>query len=111
MPSPVTDADELTLVELMKAYQAGDLGAFERLYAALVDDVGRYFSNATRNRGMAEDLVQDTFLEMHRARRTYNPPLPVRPWVFGIARNVLARSRRTAWIRERTSTAPIEDEL
>jgi len=38
--------------------------------------------------------VQDLFLEIHRSRRTYTPPLPVRPWVFGIARNVLARSHR-----------------
>ena len=36
---------------------------------------------------------------MHRSRRTYTPPLPVRPWIFGIARNVAARSRRAAYLR------------
>jgi RNA polymerase sigma-70 factor, ECF subfamily len=90
-------SDERRLVELMVAYQSGDLSAFEQLYAALVEDLRRYFLKVQRDRAAAHDLVQDTFLEMHRSRRTYTPPLPVRPWAFGIARNVLARSRRAAW--------------
>jgi RNA polymerase sigma-70 factor, ECF subfamily len=92
-PPPDTSIEE-ELVRLMVAYQAGDLGAFEELYAALADDVRRYFARV--HPGAAGDLVQDMFLELHRSRRTYTPPLPVRPWVFGIARNVLARSRRAA---------------
>lgn len=83
----------------MVAYQAGDLSAFEQLYSLLVDDVRRYFARAQRELGAAHDLVQDTFLEIHRSRRTYTPSLPVRPWVFGIARNVLARARRAASLR------------
>jgi len=94
--SPTERAD---LVALMEAYQAGELGAFEQLYAALVDDVQRYFSRVCRDSALAGDLVQDTFLELHRSRRTYTPPLPVRPWVFGIARHVLARSRRAGQAR------------
>jgi RNA polymerase sigma-70 factor, ECF subfamily len=91
VPEPVPDP---ALVDLMIAYQAGDLTGFERLYAALADDARRYFVRAVRDPALANDLVQDLFLELHRARRTYTPPLPVRPWVFGIARNVVARSRR-----------------
>lgn len=97
------DARERRLAELMIAYQKGDLAAFEQLYALLVDDVRRYFAKAQRDRSLAHDLVQDMFLEMHRSRRTYAPPLPVRPWVFGIARNVLARSRRAAHLRPQGS--------
>jgi RNA polymerase sigma-70 factor (ECF subfamily) len=92
-------ADEGALVALMIAYQAGDLAAFEQLYAILVDDVRRYFARIHRDHGVAGDLAQDVFLELHRARRTYTPPLPVRPWVFGIARNVAARMRRAARAR------------
>jgi DNA-directed RNA polymerase specialized sigma24 family protein len=46
---------------------------------------------------------------MHRSRRTYTPPLPVRPWVFGIARNVLARSRRAAQLRPQALPASTLD--
>jgi RNA polymerase sigma-70 factor (ECF subfamily) len=101
-------ADEGALVALMIAYQAGDLAAFEQLYAALVEDVRRYFARTHRDHGAAGDLVQDLFLELHRARRTYAPPRPVRPWVFGIARNVAARSRRAA--RARQAHAPVDAE-
>jgi len=90
--NPSTDESEL--VALMVAYQNGDLGAFERLYALLADEVRRYFAKRHRDGAVANDLLQDMFLEMHRSRRTYTPPLAVRPWIFGIARNVSARSRR-----------------
>jgi RNA polymerase sigma-70 factor (ECF subfamily) len=97
--SSMLEADERRLAELMSAYQQGDLAAFEQLYALLVDGVRRYIAKVHRDQGPVHDLVQDTFLELHRSRRTYTSPLPVRPWVFGIARNVVARSRRAAQLR------------
>jgi RNA polymerase sigma-70 factor (ECF subfamily) len=105
MSDPGTDPrrdDEEELVRLLAAYQAGELAAFERLYATLAGELRRYFmASVGVPEGAAQDLVQDTFLEIHRSRHTYTPPLPVRPWVFGIARNVLGRHRRTAWRRSR----------
>jgi len=89
-----TKPEESRLTQLMIAYQAGDLGAFEQLYAILADEARRYFARTHRDRGVVHDLVQDLFLEIHRSRRSYTPPLPVRPWIFGIARNVSARNRR-----------------
>jgi RNA polymerase sigma-70 factor (ECF subfamily) len=94
--------DDAELVRLLMAYQAGELAAFERLYATLAGELRRYFSAGVEPpANAAQDLVQDTFLEIHRSRHTYLPPLPVRPWVFGIARNVLGRHRRMAWRRSR----------
>jgi RNA polymerase sigma-70 factor (ECF subfamily) len=98
-PSPNEPADEARLIDLMAAYQNADFSAFEQLYAALVGDVRGYFARTHRDHGSVHDLVQETFLEMHRSRRTYTPPLPVRPWVFGIARHVAARGRRAAVLR------------
>jgi RNA polymerase sigma factor (sigma-70 family) len=92
--SSTEQAEECRLTQLMIAYQAGDPSAFERLYAILADEARRYFARTHRDRGVIHDLVQDLFLEIHRSRRTYAPPLPVRPWIFGIARNISARSHR-----------------
>ena len=92
------------LVAGMVAYQAGELVGFEELYASLAGDLERFFA-AAEGGGVAKDLVQDTFLEIHRSRRVYLPPLPVRPWVFGLARNVLRRHRRVAWRRARRESA------
>jgi RNA polymerase sigma-70 factor (ECF subfamily) len=113
-PHGEKDGDE-ELVRLMIAYQAGQLAAFEGLYAALAGDLQRYFAAAISPTSAgagsaASDLVQDTFLAIHRSRRTYLPPLPVRPWVWGIARNVLGRHRRTAWRRSRHEDRAIEPE-
>jgi RNA polymerase sigma-70 factor, ECF subfamily len=110
--SSSTPQFEDRLADLMVAYQGGDPAAFERLYELLVADVRRYFARVHRDRGSVHDLVQDTFLEMHRSRRTYNAPLPVRPWVLGIARNVSARSLRAAHVRPQAqSTLDAEVEL
>ena len=92
---------ERELAGLMAAYQAGQIAAFEAIYQALSRDLYAYLLSATRNDALAQDLVQDTFLEIHRSRRTYLPPLPVRPWAFGIARNVHRRHRRSAARRAR----------
>ncbi len=92
----VTAPEERELAASMIAYQGGDLAAFQRLHGILSEELHRYFARSPRERRAVHDLVQDTFLEIHRSRRTYLPPLPVRPWVFGIARNVLARSRRVS---------------
>jgi RNA polymerase sigma-70 factor (ECF subfamily) len=37
---------------------------------------------------VADDLLQTTFLKLHRARTSYRPELPARPWVFTIAAGV-----------------------
>lgn len=103
-----TASDEETLVALMLAYQAGELDAFERLYACLATDVRRYFALVVRDAGVTADLVQETFLEMHRSRHTYAPPLPVRPWIFGIARHVRWRHRRLVTRRARHEDAGVE---
>jgi RNA polymerase sigma-70 factor, ECF subfamily len=84
--------DDQRLRDLMAAYQDGAYSAFEELYAALIGPVRRWLSAATRDR----DLAQETFLQLHRARRTYDPAYPVMPWVMAIARHVYLMDRRTA---------------
>ena len=87
------DVDELR--RLMAGYQGGSLDSFERIYAALAPSLRAYLTTLTRSRTQADDLVQDTFLQMHRSRHTYRPDLPVRPWVFAIARHVWMMDLRT----------------
>jgi RNA polymerase sigma factor (sigma-70 family) len=89
------------LRELMAAYQEGAYGAFEELYAALIGPVRTWLAAATRDRARAEDLAQETFLQLHRARRTYDPAYSVMPWVIAIARHVYLMDRRTAFRRPR----------
>ena len=72
--------EEERLIALMIGYQNGSMGDFEALYSALRQPLLRYLWTFVRNATVAEDLLQETFLQIHRARQTYTPPRPVRPW-------------------------------
>ncbi len=94
----------------MVAYQRGTMEAFETLYAALAPALKGYLRSLARDGGVAEDLLQETFLQIHRVRRTYEPGRPVKPWVYAIARNTFLMHRRAASRRGRHE-AVAEDEL
>lgn len=83
------------LRELMREYQQGRFEAFDDLYEALSPALRRYLLSHTRDGARADDLVQDVFLQLHRARHTYDPAYPVTPWVMAIARHVWLMDRRT----------------
>lgn len=92
---------------LMRAYVAGDREAFARLFERLAPSVHAFFARATRGDASAEDLVQTTFLKLHRARGRWRPDRMLRPWVFTIAERV----RRDAVRRSRWSTARGDEAL
>jgi RNA polymerase sigma-70 factor (ECF subfamily) len=83
------------LRHLMTGYQAGSMDAFDRLYVSTAPALLGYLGSLSRDRALARDLLQDTFLQIHRSRHTYRPGLPVRPWFFAIARHVWLMHRRT----------------
>ena len=84
--------------ELMSAYVAGDARAFERLFARLAPRVHGFFLRSFRDGSVADDLMQVTFMKVHRAREQYRTDLRVAPWIFTIAARVrldeLRRRRR-----------------
>lgn len=82
----------------MAAYQAGEATAFEKLYRGLAPRLRKYLISLTSSVPRAEDLLQETFLQIHRSRHTYTPPRPVAPWAYGIARHVYLMDVR-AWSR------------
>jgi RNA polymerase sigma-70 factor (ECF subfamily) len=91
----VSEGDQ-ELRALMTRYQGGSLEAFEEIYARLAPGVRRYLWHLAGRSEIADDLLQETFLQMHRSRAAYNPIYALRPWVFGLARNVFLMNRRAA---------------
>ena len=103
--------NEQQLAELMAAYQQGDIRAFDGLYWSLRPRLQQYLSILTRSRSLAEDLLQETFLQIHRSRATYWPGRPVVPWALAIARHVYLmdlRKRIRVEAREITVDDPPE---
>jgi RNA polymerase sigma-70 factor (ECF subfamily) len=78
----------------MDRYAAGDNAAFGLVYDALAPRLYGYLLRQARDRARAEDLLQQTFLHMHRARDRFIPGAEVTPWAFAIARRLLIDTLR-----------------
>jgi RNA polymerase sigma-70 factor (ECF subfamily) len=76
------------LDRLMERYQQADRDAPATLVEALSPALLRFFSSQLATREQAEDLLQQTWLRIHRVRHTYRPGQPVLPWIYTIARRV-----------------------
>jgi RNA polymerase sigma-70 factor, ECF subfamily len=94
--SSIVNDGDLELRAVMIRYQGGSLEAFQEIYAQLAPGVRRYLLHLAGRSQVADDLLQETFLQMHRSRAAYNPAYAVKPWVFGLARNVFLMNRRAA---------------
>jgi RNA polymerase sigma-70 factor (ECF subfamily) len=83
-------ANEDTVNEeaLMAAYVEGDPQAFSRLFRSLAPRVHGFFLRRFGDPAVADDLLQMTFMKIHRARHDYRRDSPLRPWVFTIAARV-----------------------
>lgn len=93
---PALDAAETVLCDCMLGYLAGRIDGFDALYDRLAGRLHGYLLALCRDATVADDLLQDTFLQMHRSRHTYQPGRPVTPWAFAIARHVFLMHRRRA---------------
>ncbi len=115
---PASDA----LNAAMDRYAAGDDRAFAAVYDALAPRLYGFLVRRTNDGAMAEDLVQQTFLQIHRARGSYMQGADVVPWAFAIARRLLIdgfRRRRREVLggatdatleNERSSAEPLADD-
>jgi RNA polymerase sigma-70 factor (ECF subfamily) len=98
-------------VRLMLAWQGGDEAAFGRL---VVEYSGRVHSLLTRFLGPVagrEDLVQEVFLRVIRARDRYEPTAALSTWLYRIAFNLCANERARAGRGALSLDAGAEDGL
>jgi len=72
--------------DLMIRYQQGDAAAVETLVTSLSPVLLRFCSGPGMSRSDVEDLLQDCWLRIHRARHSYLPSEPLLPWIFAVAR-------------------------
>src|SRR4051794_2931445 len=91
-PSP---ASSRCADEAMTRYAAADDDAFTEIYAFVAPRLSAYLRRRLRDEARVPDLVQQTFLHMHRARRTFIPGAEVLPWAFAIARRQLCDAYRS----------------
>lgn len=81
--------------DLMQRYQDGDAAAFRELYALVAPRLLGYLLKMARSRAVADDLLQQTFLKVHRARAAYVRGADPMPWIYAIAhRTFIDEARR-----------------
>ncbi|MCC6934078.1 MAG: sigma-70 family RNA polymerase sigma factor [Candidatus Yanofskybacteria bacterium] len=87
---------DLSELELIRAAQSGDAGAFGRLYERYADPVYVFIYYKTHHRETAEDLTSRVFLKALEHVDSLTPAEQAfRPWIYTIARNTVIDHYRT----------------
>jgi RNA polymerase sigma factor (sigma-70 family) len=84
----VTDA-AVSDENLMLAYRDGDAGAFDDLYRRHKGGVYRYMLRQCRDRGVADELFQDVWMNLIRARENYTVQAKFTTYIYKLAHNRL----------------------
>jgi len=100
---PIGDASD---EGLLAAYCAGDRVAYEALFRRYQDPLCRHLERMLGDHGVAEDLVIETFLRLHRHRHRFRAGASVRSWVYTIARNLARNHHRRDRLRRWLAWTP-----
>lgn len=96
---------------LMRAVRDGDASAFDALFQRWSGRLLRYLERIVRDPAVAEELAQETFLRVHRAREKWEPSARFSTWLYTIATNLALNELRRPFRRSphhSTDTAPEE---
>jgi RNA polymerase sigma-70 factor (ECF subfamily) len=85
--------------ELMLRVRDGDVAAFAELVELWQDRLVTLFVHQTGDHALAEDLAQETFMRVYRARDRYRPTAKFTTWVHTIANNLASDLRQRAYRR------------
>lgn len=94
-----TDPD----VRLMLRVRDDDAGAFEEIVRRYQPRLIRLMQHLAPHANLAEDMAQETFLRVFRARHSYQPGAKFSTWLFTIAGNVARNAKRTQARRKESS--------
>ncbi|HEU4616480.1 MAG TPA: RNA polymerase sigma factor [Gammaproteobacteria bacterium] len=104
MTSRIPQADPAVLAQA----QDGDRSAHARLYETFAPMVYTLARRILASTALAEDVLQETFVEVLRNVATCRGPLEFGPWVRRIAVNRCLMHLRSPWVARRASTDPPE---
>jgi RNA polymerase sigma-70 factor (ECF subfamily) len=95
--TPMDRDDERLLVARLRA---GDTGAFDDVYDVYRPRVFAFLLRMSRNRTLAEDLLDETWLRLVSHAPRLLPDTRIGPWLFTVARNLYWSSRRDSLVEE-----------
>ncbi len=93
-------------VRLMLQVRDDNAAAFEELVVRYQGRLITVLEQLVHKRDVAEDLAQEVFLRVFRARKTYQPGAKFSTWLFTIANNVASNALRSLARRREVRVAP-----
>jgi RNA polymerase sigma-70 factor (ECF subfamily) len=90
---------DASLSALLDEYARGPGSRFDELYRRGGPRVRRLLMRLGADPALADDLTQETFLRIHRARGSFVPGAAAMPWMFAIARNAFRDHLRRETVR------------
>lgn len=73
--------------QLLQAYREGDRPAYRELIARYGQELLNFLTRFLGSRASAEDVFQETFLQVHLSAESFDPSRRFKPWLFTIAAN------------------------
>src|SRR5205814_2094537 len=100
-PAPGEPTDE----QLLASYRTGNRPAFQRLVERYQRELFHFLVRFLGDRAAAEDIFQETFLQVHQSADQFDPQRRFRPWLFTIAAN---KARDLMRSQARRPTNPLQ---
>jgi RNA polymerase sigma-70 factor (ECF subfamily) len=91
--------------QLLDAYRRGDRQSFADLVSRYQRELYHFLVRFLGNRVSAEDVFQETFLQVHQSAEQFDPQRRFRPWLFTIAAN---KARDLIRSQARRPTNPLQ---
>lgn len=91
--------------QLLAEYRAGDKGKFAVLVMRYQRELYHFLVRFLGDRAAAEDVFQETFLQVHQSVEQFDPQRRFRPWLFTIAAN---KARDLIRSQSRRPTSPLQ---
>lgn len=103
-------ATELSDEQLFQRYTDGDTAVFSVLMARYEPRIQGFLRKRLNDEERVQDLTQDTFLRIHRARESYDPGRKFSTWIHTIANNLLKNEFRNRSRRRETAFSDLRPE-
>lgn len=91
--------------QLLADYRSGDKTSFSELVGRYQRELYHFLVRFLGNRAAAEDVFQETFLQVHQSAEQFDPQRRFRPWLFTIAAN---KARDLIRSQARRPTNPLQ---
>ena len=101
----ITTRDVRSDEQLLEAYRFGDKATFGHLVERYQRELFHFLVRFLGDRAAAEDVFQETFLQVHQSAEQFDPQRRFRPWLFTIAAN---KARDLMRSQARRPTSPLQ---